>query len=140
MAGRRHFPPSEAVVLARSAFFPGRRTSQQYLPRSEEVRSIFGDGIEWKTNAAAQAAGGPARTGDRIRARKPAVSRGPFVEILSGDPVSDEFAQAARVSWTFLLLVQSECLPLEKSMPHERMGGDSVLNAPAVIGMWGGST
>ena len=76
--GRRHIPPSKGAVLARSAYPSARRTSQQYRPRLNRACSLLGYGVGRKTKAASQAAEGLARSGDRIRAPKPAVPRGLF--------------------------------------------------------------
>ena len=69
-----------------------------------------------------------------MRDPKPAVSRGLFAEISSRNGLSGELVQATWVSWMFLRHVQSECLPLVRQLPRERMGDDSARNAPAVIG------
>ena len=66
--GRRHFPPPAEAVLDWAAYFAAGRTPQQYLPHEEKARSPLVYGIEWKTEAAPQAARGPVRTGDRMRA------------------------------------------------------------------------
>ena len=43
--------------------------------------------------------------------------------------------QAIWISWIFLLRVPSECLPLVRQKPFERMDADSALQSPAVIGV-----
>ena len=87
---------------------------------------------------ASQAAKGPARGEDRIRAPKPAAPRWLLMEILSRNPLSDDLAQAVWVYCVFLLRVLSEWFQLVRQLPHERMAEDPALNAPGVVGTWKG--
>ena len=96
---------------------------------------MVGRNLNWKTKAVMQAAKGLAKAGDRIQEPKPAVSKALFLKIASRNPINAPFAQAVRVSWMFLLRVQSECLQLVRQMPHEKMDADTALQSPAVIGL-----
>ena len=135
LTGREHFPPTEEGVLAWSAYFSGGRTFQMYLPHLEKACVLVGHDLSWKTKAVVQAARGLAKAGDRIHEPKPAVSRALFSRMISRCPLDDAMIQAIWISWLFLLRVPSECLPLVRQKPFERMDPDSVLQSPAVIGL-----
>ena len=104
------------------------------------ARILLGYSLDWKTKAVAQAAKCLALSGDRKNAPKPAVSRTLLVKIISRNALQAAFARAVWASWTCLLRVRSECPPLARQLPREKMGRDSVLKSPAVVGAGNGYT
>ena len=106
-----------------------------YLSHLEKACILVARGISWKTKAVTQAARGLAKAGDRIHEPKPAVSRALFHKMIFRYPIRETMIQAIWISWIFLLRVPSECLPLVRQKPFERMDADSVLQSPAVIGV-----
>ena len=135
LSGQRHCPPTEEAVLAWSAYYAAGRTSQIYLPRLAKARISPGRAPRLNTRAAAQAAKGLARTGDRVREPKPAVSGALLFKIASRRPLADPLAQAIWVSWAFLSRAQSERFQLARQLPPGKMDPDSVSEPPAAIGM-----
>ena len=130
LRGGPRFPPTGG------AYFPCGRTLQQYLPHLQKARFLLGCDLSWRTEAVAQAARGRAGAGNWAHAPKLAVTGGLFGEILRHISLSDEFTRALWFSWTFLVRVQSECLPLASQPPTEKMDADSALRPLAVIGIW----
>ena len=91
--------------------------------------------LSWRTEAAAQGATGLAKAGDRLCAPRPAAPGKLFQKIFRYVSLSDELTRALRVSWTSLLRVQSECLPLVRQLATESMDADSAALAPTNTGM-----
>ena len=128
------------------ARFSAGRTFRQYLPHAEQACVLFGYNPGWKTEAAAEATEGLARAGGRVGAPRQAAPIALFVRTLRSASMAGEFIQAVWVSWAFLLRAQSEYSPLESEyspscwgpiqMPSGRMGEDSILKTPEVVGIW----
>ena len=98
-SGRPHYPPTEEVVLARSAYARAGGTFQHYLPHAEKAGALLGYGVVRKTKPAAK---GPAGAGDRIGAPKPAMPGSLFDGISKSTNVADGFVQGRLVRWAFL--------------------------------------
>ena len=112
LSGRQHFPPTEYAVLRQ------KRTQQKgSIANEKPMQPQLED---------------PSGGAGRRRGWREQVL---FVKIARRHPLTDPFAQAARVSWMSLLRAQSECLQLVSQLPRKKMDPDSVLESPAVIGM-----
>ena len=74
--------------------------------------------------------------GDRVGAPILAVPKVLFVRMLRSVSLADELTQGIWVRWAFFLRAQSDRLPAVSRMPPEGMGEDSILKAPAFVGMW----
>ena len=99
LSGRPHYPPTEEVVLARSAYSRAGGAFQQYLPHAEKAGALLGYSVVRKTKPAAK---GPAGAGDRIGATKPAMPGSLFDGISKSTNAADGFVQGGLVSWAFL--------------------------------------
>ena len=138
MAGRQHFPLSE------SRRWPGQLISQleEYFSNTycaQTKRACCWDAaLGVGAKVVGQAADGLARSRDRIRAPKPAVTRSLFMEISGRNALSDVFVQSVWVSWAFLLRFQSERAPFARRLAHGKIDEDSALEGPAVMGPWNG--
>ena len=114
---------SEAAVFAWSGYVPAGRNFQQYRPYLEMAR----DGRRKRRPGRLRGYQGPAP--------EQAVPIPLFVRRLRYGSLVEEFIQPIRVGSTFRMRAKPKCSPLARRMLTERMGEESILKAPALIGM-----
>ena len=96
---------------------------------------LLGMGSDWKTKAVRVAGQGLAKAGGRSGSPRPAVTKGQLVELLTRRGWDDPFAFLVLLSWTFLLRIPSEALPLHRQRAGQDLESDERLQERAVVGL-----
>ena len=96
---------------------------------------LLGIRSAWETKAVSIAGHGLAKAGDKTGSPRPAVTRGQLIELTQRRGWDDQVAVLIFLSWTFLLRIPSEALPLRRQRAGHRFESDERLGARAVIGL-----
>ena len=85
-----------------------------YAAHLEKGCMLLGIGPDWETKTASIAGHRLAKAGDKTGSPRPAVARGQLIEMIQRRGRDDQFAVLIFLSWTFLLRIPSEALPLRR--------------------------
>ena len=75
---------------------------------------LLGIGTDWETKAVSVAGHGLAEAGDKTGSRRPAITREQLIDLTQRRGRGDQFAALIFLSWTFLLRIPLEALPLRR--------------------------
>ena len=106
-----------------------------YTAHLEKGCMLLGIGSDWKTRTVSAAGHGLAKAGDKTGSPRPAITRGQLIELMQRRGWGDQFAVLIFLSWTFLLRIPSEALPLRRQRAGQDLESDERLEARAVIGL-----
>ena len=106
-----------------------------YAAHLEKGCMLLGIGSDRKTVAASIAGHGLAKAGGKTGSPRPAVARGQLIELMQRRGSGDQFALLIFLSWTFLLRIPSEALPLRRQGAGQDLESDGRLESRAAIGL-----
>ena len=106
-----------------------------YTAHLEKGCMFLGVGSGWKTKTVSIAGHGLAKAGDGTGSPRPAVTRGQLIELMRRRGWGDQFAILIFLSWTFLLRIPSEALPLRRERAAQDLESNERLEAKAVAGL-----